>query len=244
MLSTSHASTIFYPEPEMVLEDPSLACYFTPLISFTHEHLSNQQSYHIHLLGMNGLQCVKSAAYSEKGLWGFAYNNGKYRFLGDRSVFGEVNIPEVYGWLVADFNHNCEYYLHKKIKAADYAEGVQVALTSIANFEAKTYAEGIYGYLFSRAYYQRTGEMHSISEVTEAELRYREDVLLDQLEAQEQSSGFLSELQHTEHQYNIKPEMIVGGVRRARLMSPHDEGQILAALDASRQHIYMLECAY
>ncbi|MEW4371661.1 hypothetical protein [Paenibacillus kandeliae] len=242
MPATEYAGVTVFPEPADVLEDPSLSCYFLPMLSFTHEHLEDQRSYRIHLLGTDGLQCLDAALYSENHIWGFEYNDGKYRFLGNISVFGGVNIPEVYAWLVEDFDRNCEYYLHEEIAASDYGEQVQVALSSIANFEARYYAENVYSYLYARTHYQRTGEFRHIDELTGDHRPIDQHLLLDRLEAQEMSAIVLDNLPDTLRvRYDIQPEMIVGGAERFRFMSASSSGVVLALLNTHRQQVYLLE---
>ncbi len=231
-----------YPEPAEVLENPALSCYFLPLMSFTHEHIQDQQEYTIHLLGTDGLSCTSPRPCAENIIHGFQYNEGRYRYMGDPAAFGEYNnISEVYGWLLEDFNRNSEYYLHEKISAADYGANVQVALNSIATFDSRRYAEGIYSYLYTKTHYQRTGEFHQMTELTDNQLPVADDLLLDHLTAQELGQTLLAELpQHTQHSYNLRPEMIVGGTERSRFMSPSGHGAILAALDPKHKEIYLL----
>ncbi|WP_411347936.1 hypothetical protein [Paenibacillus sp. WLX2291] len=240
--TTEDPAITLFPEPEDVLEDPSLTCYFLPMLSFTHEHLEDQRAYRIHLLSTDGLQCLDDALYSEQHIWGFEYHDGKYRFLGDIDVFGGVNIPEVYAWLVEDFDRNCEYYLHEKRSAVDYGEQVQVALSSIANFEARSYAENVYSYLYARTHYQRTGEFRHIDELIGNHRPMDQHLLLDRLEAQEMSAIILDHLPDTlRMRYDMQPEMIVGGAERFRFLSASSGGAVLALLNTHRQQVYLLE---
>ncbi|WP_017811675.1 hypothetical protein [Paenibacillus shenyangensis] len=239
--STSPAVQL-YPEPAQVLDNPALSCYFLPLMSFTHEHLEDQQAYTIHLFGTEGLSCISPRPYAEDGIHGFDYNEGRYRYLGDPAAFGEYhNVSEVYGWLLEDFNRNSEYYLHEHISAADYGANVQVALNSIATFDSRRYAEGIYSYLYTRTHYQRTGELRRISELTGNQAPTNDHLLMDRLTAQELGQPLVNERSHqTQHNYHLRPEMIVGGAERSRFMSPSGQGAILAAFDADTKQVYLL----
>ncbi len=245
MKRAQEQSIHWYPDPEDVLDNPALSCYFLPLVTFTHEHLQNGQAYQIHLFGIEGLPCVAPDRYGEPHLWGFAYNDGKYRWLGDTAVFGGMNVPEVYAWLLNDFDRNCEYYMHERMSAADYVAGAQTALASIANFDARSYAHSVYSYMYTRVHYQRTGQFRHMDELTGdtatgSGLR-SERWLLDRLEAQQLGSSVLAGWTMVErHRYELDPAMIVGGAERFHFMDS-SQGAVVAALNAERQHVYLLQ---
>ncbi|ANF95758.1 hypothetical protein [Paenibacillus bovis] len=240
--SNTSPAVQLYPEPAEVLDNPALSCYFLPLMSFTHEHLENQQAYTIHLFGTEGLSCISPRPYAEDVIHGFDYNEGRYRYLADPAAFGDYhNVSEVYGWLLEDFNRNSEYYLHEHISAADYGANVQVALNSIATFDSRRYAEAIYSYLYTKTHYQRTGELRRITELTDNQAPSADPLLLDRLTAQEFGQPLVAELsRYTQHDYHLRPEMIVGGTERSRFLSPAGQGSILAALDTEKQQVYLL----
>ncbi len=235
----------WYPDPDEVLDNPALSCYFLPLVSFDHEHLQNGQMYRIHLFGIEGLPFVVPDRYGEPHVWGFAYNDGKYRWLGDTAVFGGMNVPEVYAWLLQDFDRNCEYYMHERMSADDYVTGAQTALVSIANFDARAYAHSVYSYMYTRIHYQRTGQFRHMDELTgqrPASMGLRSARwLLDHLEAQQLGSSVLAGLTTVErNRYELEASMIVGGAERFHFMDS-SQGAVVAALDTERQHVYLLQ---
>ncbi|MFD1886645.1 hypothetical protein [Paenibacillus wenxiniae] len=239
------SSIHWYPDPEDVLDNPALSCYFLPLVTFTHEHLQNGQAYQIHLFGIEGLPCVAPDRYGEPHMWGFAYNGGKYRWLGDTAVFGGMNVSDVYAWLLNDFDRNCEYYMHERMSAADYVAGAQTALASIANFDARAYAHSVYSYMYTRVHYQRTGQFRHMNELTSDQATATglrsERWLLDRLEAQQLGSSVLAGLTTVErHRYALDTAMIVGGAERFHFMDS-SQGAVVAALNAERQHVYLLQ---
>ncbi|WP_322906745.1 hypothetical protein [Paenibacillus campi] len=236
---------VWYPEPDDVLDHPALSCYFLPLVSFTQEHLQTGQSYRIHLFGIEGLPCVAPSRYGEPHVWGFAYNGGKYRWLGDPAVFGGINVSEVYAWLLQDFDRNCEYYMHERMSAADYVTGAQTALNSIANFDAQQYAHSVYSYMYTRIHYQRTGQFRHMDELTGNPLSFTglrsERWLLDRLEAQQLGSSILARFTPVErNRYKLEPAMIVGGTERFHFIDS-SQGAVVAALHAERRHVYLLQ---
>ncbi len=238
-------SIIWYPEPEDVLDNPALSCYFLPLVSFNHEQLVDGQSYRIHLFGIEGLPCVSPDRYGEPHIWGFAYHDGKYRWLGDVAIFGGMNVPEVYAWLLQDFDRNCEYYMHERMSADDYVAGIQTALASIANFDAQDYAHSVYSYMYTRIHYKRTGQFRHMDELTGNPITFTrlrsERWLLDHLEAQQLGSLVLSRMTQTQRNaYHLEPAMIVGGAERFHFMDSC-EGAVVAALDAEHQLVYLLQ---
>ena len=64
---------------------------------------------------------------------------------------------------------------------------------------------------------------------------------MDRLTAQELGQSLVNERSHqTQHNYHLRPEMIVGGTERSRFMSPSGQGAILAAFDADTKQVYLL----
>ena len=93
-----------FPEVIDVFANHELGCYFKPLL--TYPVTVNSKEYFIHLLGTDGLFPEAPFQYSENGLWGFDYNNGKYLFKGELRIFGASNVQDVYSLLKNDFEDN------------------------------------------------------------------------------------------------------------------------------------------
>ena len=83
-----------FPPAVQVFHDPSLECYFKPLLSVK-KHILGKE-YMVHLLSTDGVFPEKVFLNSERHFWGFKYEEGKYRFLGKTETFGNSNFTELY----------------------------------------------------------------------------------------------------------------------------------------------------
>ena len=109
---------IFFPPAVQVFHDPSLECYFKPLLSIK-KHILGKE-YIVHLLSTDGVFPEKVFLNSERHFWGFKYEDGKYHFLGKTETFGNSNFTELYSVLKKDFQKNREEYFENKVSYKDY----------------------------------------------------------------------------------------------------------------------------
>ena len=234
-----------YPKIENVLADTSLKCYFHPLL--TYRHTINGKDYKIHLLGTDGLYCEESFLNSERNFFGFDYNDGKYKFLGNIECFiGYEKIPMVYDFLIRDFQENKDGYLSGKVSTEKYLKGIENELKKLANFEnfdaITYYAEAIYSYEFTKYNYEKTGEHVHISAITDNFVKDKNNFLLDKNDALSVLDEFFINLQwNLENDYGISKDMFCCATDRFRFMSIVGDGMVFALLDKSVEKIYILE---
>lgn len=231
---------IMYPKASEVFVDERFACYFRPLLTFSHLHEGSV--YQLHLLGTDGLYCEKEYKHAENNFFGFRYVAGKYEFLGNLDVFGGGNVEEVHAYLQADFAQNKQEYLKDKVTLKAYKERIMDGLAELADFDVDYYVEGFYSYEFTKYHYELTGEFRHITELTEDWGHDDSDVLIDQETAREMSGEFFMNLQwNVTHDYGIEESMVCGATERFRFMSVIGGGTVFALLKPEEQTVYLLE---
>lgn len=235
---------IFYPNAEDVLDDPSLQCYFRPLLSYECER--DSEKYKIHLLGTDGLYCEAGFKYSENNFFGFDYNRGKYRFLGNIECFeGYDQIPSFYNLLKKDFEEYKNEYLRNKVTTSNYLDVLQNKLGDVMTDSLESlsyYAEAFYSYEFTKYYYQTTGKHQDISVLTESYGKNEDDFLLSESDAMNILDEFFINLEwNLQNDYAISKEMLCCATERYRFMSIIGGGTVFALLDSKNDKVYILE---
>lgn len=236
---------ILYPTAESVFEDPTLAPYFRPLM--TVPLLRDNKHYAIHLLGTDGLYCETAIKYAENNFFGFTYNEGKYRFLGDLSVFKDhEKVPGLYTFLRTDFEQQKDFYLAHKIKVDAYLSELSPRLKAISTFDddedAAHYATAFYSYELTRYAYQKTDTHQHISVLTENYGKNNRSFLLSDSDTSTIMEEFFMNMKYTlQNGYDMNEAMFCCGTSLSRFMSIIRGGTALALLDQDKDIVYLLE---
>lgn len=231
-----------FPSAVQVFNDPSLECYFKPLLSVKKYVLGKE--YNIHFLSTDGLFSEKVFLNSERGFWGFKNNNGKYDFLGDIKTFGNSNFNELFSALKKDFNENKEFYFENKVSYKDYYKKNKELVKNIARFtkeqDPQYFTEAFYCYEFIKYYFEKTGEFLHINEVTENYGNDENEILLSVDDVSYCIEEFFLNLEYNlENKYNISPNMAVCGVEGFRFTCWG--GTVVAFVNTEQDIIYILE---
>lgn len=238
-----NSSVTLYPPLHAVLEDVTLACYFRPLMTYLYK--INNKEYKIHLFGTDGLFCVKVNKYAESNFFGFQYNNGVYKFLGNIETFFEYDkIPSLYKFLKDDFEDKKDNYLINKIKIKDYINSLHQHLNKF-NFlnlkNAEYYVEAFYSYEFTKYNYEQIGVYKHISVITENYGENNDNFLLKEKDALNILEEFFINIEyHLKNDYGINEKMFCCATDRHRFMSMNG-GICFGLLDQQKENIYLLE---
>ena len=215
---------IFFPPAVQVFHDPSLECYFKPLLSIK-KHILGKE-YIVHLLSTDGVFPEKVFLNSERHFWGFKYEDGKYHFLGKTETFGNSNFTELYSVLKKDFQKNKEW------------------IKNTARFtkeqDPQYFAEAFYCYEFTKYYFEKTGSFCHINELTENYGHDERDILLSPEDVSYCIEEFFLNLEYNlENRYNLLPNMAVCGADGFRFTCWG--GTVVAFVNTEQDIIYILE---
>lgn len=235
----------FYPKIENVLTDISLNCYFRPLLTYNYN--IDDKYYQIHLLCTDGLYCEGKIKYSESNFFGFDYNGGKYKFLGNIKCFMNYKIiPKLYDFLLKDFMEKKDDYLNNKVSTDTYLGSISDKICKL--FPAKysdsitDYAEAFYSYEFTKYYYEQTGKHKHISVVTENYGENEDDFLLSKNDALNILEEYFINLKYMQkNTYEITKEMFCCAVESSRFMSIIGGRLVFTLLDKNNDKVYLLE---
>jgi len=232
-----------FPNAIDVFENSEMVLYFKPLL--THTHLINGKEYFVHLLGTDGLYLENPLPYAEGGLWGFDYNNGKYRFKGDLKTFGTSNVQEVYSFLKNDFEINKDNYIQYKVSEDKYLENICERLAGLAKFSDKQdveyYASAFYSYEFNKYYYENEKRFCHITEITENFAHNKEDILFSKCNMENVIDEFFINIEYTlKNPYTLSCDMVCCGTDGHRFMSLNGL-MVFGFLDVEQEIVYILE---
>ena len=233
---------IFFPPAVEVFHDPSLECYFKPLLSIK-KHILGKE-YIVHLLSTDGVFPEKVFLNSERHFWGFKYEDGKYRFLGKTETFGNSNFTELYSVLKKDFQKNKEEYFENKISYKDYYKKNKEWIKNTARFtkeqDPQYFAEAFYCYEFTKYYFEKTGSFCHINELTENYGHDERDILLSPEDVSYCIEEFFLNLEYNlENRYNLSPNMAVCGADGFRFTCWG--GTVVVFVNTEQDIIYILE---
>lgn len=231
-----------FPISAQVFNDPSLECYFKPLLSVK-KHILGKE-YNIHLLSTDGVYLEEKFLNSEGYFFGFKYDNGKYNFLGNLKAFGNSNFNELYSVLKKDFSEKKDEYLKNKISFKDYYERNKELIKETARFtknqDPQYFAEAFYCYEFTKYYYEKTGKFCHVSEITENYEHDDNEILLNSEELTPYLDEFFINLEYNlANKYNISKKSAVCGAEGFRFTCYG--GVSIAFADTEQDLIYILE---
>ena len=238
------ATIKLYPEIEEVLTDPLLECYFRPLLTCNCER--NVKNYKIHLLCFDGVfpdenRVVK---YSEGGLFGFQYNNGVYKFLGDIKTLEHYDkIPVLYECLKADVIQHKDEYVDNKVPFSKYYNRLKGLIKKDFAFDTiDFYTEAFYSYEFTKYYYEKTGIHKHISVLTENYGENDDDFLLEENDARNMLEEFFLNIQwNLKNNYDgFNIDMFCCAAECYRFMSLLGSFTIFGLLDEKNDIVYNL----
>ncbi|WP_300393204.1 hypothetical protein [Fusobacterium sp.] len=234
---------IFFPSAVQVFDDPSLECYFKPLLSVKKYILGKE--YVVHLLSTDGVFSEKIFLNSERYFWGFKYINGKYHFLGNINSFGNSNFTELYSALKKDFSLNKETYFKNKVNYKEYYNQNKNFIKNIARFtkeqDPQYFSEAFYCYEFTKYYFEKTGKFCNINEIFENPSYDENEVLLSIEDVGYCIEEFFLNLKYNlENKYNISPDMAVCGAESFKFTCWGATS--IAFVNVEDDNIYILEC--
>lgn len=231
-----------FPSSAQVFHDPSLECYFKPLLSVKKHVLGKE--YTIYLLSTDGIYTEKNFFNSEGYFFGFRYADEKYHFLGNTEAFGKSNFNELYSVLKKDFSVKKDEYFKNKVCFKDYYEQNKEIIKNTARFtknqDPQYFAEAFYCYEFTKYYYEKTGRFCHVNEITESYEHDDNDILLNKEEIFPYLDEFFVNLKYNlENNYNLSIDMAVCGTEGFRFTCYG--GTSIAFADTEKDIIYILE---
>lgn len=240
--SEKNEGIILFPQAANVFDDPSLQCYFKPLLTVKKHVLGKE--YNIHLLSTDGIFPEKIFLNSERYFWGFRYKEGKYHFIGKTETFGNSNFTELYSVLKNDFQKNRDRYLENKISYKDYYNEKKELIKSVARFtkeqDPQYFAESFYCYEFTKYYFEKYGKFCHVNEITENYGHDENDILLSTEDMNWCLGEFFINLEYNlENCYNINENMAVCGTEGFRFTCMG--GTSIAFVNTEQDIIYILE---
>lgn len=233
--------TLFPPAAE-VFHDPSLECYFKPLLSVK-KHILGKE-YAVHLLSTDGIFPEKIYPNSERHFWGFKYENRKYIFLGKTETFGNSNFTELYSLLKKDFQSRKDFYLENKVSYKDYYRMNKEIIKETARFtkeqDPQYFAEAFYCYEFIKYYFEKNKKFCHINEISENYGYDENEILLSPEDISFCIEEFFLNLEYNlENRYSLSPNMAVCGAEGFRFTCWG--GTAVAFVNTEQEIIYILE---
>lgn len=231
-----------FPPAAQVFDDPSLECYFKPLLSVK-KHILGKE-YIIHLLSTDGIFPEEVFLNSERHFWGFKYSEGKYYFLGKTETFGNSNFTELYSVLKKDFSKNKEIYFENKVGYKEYYTKNKETIKNTARFtkeqDPQYFAEAFYCYEFTKYYFEKTGKFCHINELTENYGHDESDILLSIEDISYCIEEFFLNIKYNlENGYRLSPDMAMCATEGFRFTCWG--GTAIAFADTEQDIIYILE---